>query len=184
MGLGVLPCLTVGVLPLEGVDRLLVDIGGVALQPLLGHLDEVVHLEALELAVEVEALDGTARETAIFHPRESPGSSESATFGKKRGKGTKEMTAHPGLRKKDVLEISGMTGLGSAIDPATTNVHPGMPVGLPLPVVEEVDRPQDGDPIRVPFLLHALDQGLLRPLVNAPVLETNCQTTIGLYNTC
>lgn len=75
-----------------------------------------------------------------------------------------------------------MTGLGSAIDPATSNVHPGIPVGLPLPVVEEVDRLQDGDPIRVPFLLHALDQGLLRPLVDAPVLETNCQTKLACYN--
>src|SRR5258706_7805525 len=73
-----------------------------------------------------------------------------------------------------------MTGLGSAIDPATMNVHPGIPVGLPLLVVEVVDRLRDGDPIRVPFLLHILDQGLPRPLVNAPVLETNCQTSIGM----
>ena len=68
-----------------------------------------------------------------------------------------------------------MTGLGSAIVPATTNVNVqrGILVGLPLRVVEEVDRLQDGNRIRVPFLFHALGQGLFRPVVNAPVLETN-----------
>jgi len=68
-----------------------------------------------------------------------------------------------------------MTGLGSAIVPATTNVNVqrGILVGLPLRVVEEVDRLQDGNRIRVPFLSHALGQGLFRPVVDAPVLETN-----------
>lgn len=78
-----------------------------------------------------------------------------------------------------------MIGLGNAInaiDPATTNVEERgiILVGLPPRVVEVVvvDRLQDGDPIRVPFLLHALGQSLLfRPVVDAPVLETNCQTT-------
>ena len=92
-----------GGLVLEGADRLLVDIGGVVLQPLLGPLDGVVHLEALGLAA--GALDGNARETAIFPRQESRGSSESEAFGKKRGRGTKEMTVPPGLRKKGVLEI-------------------------------------------------------------------------------
>ena len=69
-----------------------------------------------------------------------------------------------------------MTGLGSAIVPAITNVNVqrGMLVGLPLRVVEEeVDRPQDGNRTRVPFLFHALGQGLFRPVVDARVLETN-----------
>jgi len=69
-----------------------------------------------------------------------------------------------------------MTGLGSAIVPAITNVNVqrGMLVGLPLRVVEEeVDRLQDGNRIRVPFLFHARGQGLFRPVVDAPVLETN-----------
>ena len=83
-----------------------------------------------------------------------------------------------------------MIGLGNAIhaihaiDPATTNVEQRgiILVGLLPRVVEEeeeevvvvVDRLQDGDPIRVPCLLHALGQSLLlRPAVDAPVLETN-----------
>jgi len=91
---------------LEGVEWPLVDIGGVGRHPMLGHLDEVVHLEALGLAVaaEAEVLDGTARETAIFPHQESRGSSESGAFEKKRGRGTKEMTVPRGLRKRDVLE--------------------------------------------------------------------------------
>ena len=94
-------------LELEGVDPPLVDIGGVALRPLLGHLDGVVvHLQVLGQAAEVEveavvvALDETVRETAISPRQESPGSSES-----RRGRGTKGMTGPPGLIKKDVLEI-------------------------------------------------------------------------------
>jgi len=66
------------VLVLEGVGQLLVDTGGVVLRSLLvGHLDEVRHpvvVVALELAA--GALDGTARETAMFrHHQGSRGSS-------------------------------------------------------------------------------------------------------------
>jgi len=71
-----------------------------------------------------------------------------------------------------------MTGHGST---ATTNVLSGVLVGLLLRVVEEVGSLQDGDPIRGPFLPPALGQELFRPVVNAPVLETKCQTTIGLF---
>jgi len=91
----------------EGVEYPLVDIGGVARHPMLDHLDEVVRLEALGLAVVAagaEVLDGTARETAIFPHPESRGSSESGAFEKKRGRGTKEMTVPLGLRKREVLE--------------------------------------------------------------------------------
>lgn len=112
--LGALPSPIVGglVLELEGVDLPLVDIGGAALRPLLGRLDEVVvHLLVLgqaaeaEVEVGVEALDETVIETAISPRQENPGSSESGAFEKKRGKGTKGMTVPPGLIRKDILEI-------------------------------------------------------------------------------
>ena len=114
--LGALPSPIVGglVLELEGVDLPLVDIGGAALRPLLGRLDEVVvHLLVLgqaaeveaEVEVGVEALDETVTETAISPRQENPGSSESGAFEKKRGRGTKGMTVPPGLIRKDILEI-------------------------------------------------------------------------------
>lgn len=74
-----------------------------------------------------------------------------------------------------------MTGREIAIEAGTMNAEPGILVGQPLRVVEEVDWPEDGNRIRVPFLLHAPDPGLFRPIVDAPVLETSCQQTIGLF---
>ena len=58
---------------------------------------------------------------------------------------------------------------------------PGIRVGRPPRVVEEADRPDDGNRIRAPFLAHALGPGRSRPVVDAPVRETSCPHTVGLF---
>lgn len=74
-----------------------------------------------------------------------------------------------------------MTGREIAIEAGTMNAAPGIRAGLPLRAVEEVDRPQDGDRIRAPCLVRALDPGRFRPVVDSPVLETSCQQITGLF---